>query len=491
LHKSFPNAFPIRTPLILSYQGGARVVRIAVHPTLQGMGYGSRSVELLYRYYNGEMVDLLHDNADFSENESGEETDNANESECENNTFEGDGIRSEKLKPRKKLPPLLLPLTEVKAPRLDWIGTSFGLTNDLFRFWKRAGMSLLYLRQTKNELTAEHSSIMIRSLPQRSGFDDAWLPAFSADARRRIISLLSGPFRFLDVKVATAVLTDLTDTSFKGTTGTCQQATAALRIRSGASSKLDATELNYWITPHDLKRLELYGRNLCDHHLITDLLPPLSRLFFTGRFGEGFSLSSLQTLLLCGIGLQNKNVDEIVTEIRLPANQVLAMFNKAIRKISITLRSVVEQDERSKLLSDSALLEAERKMQELNQVTQQTLEEDTREGTKEALSILQSQECNLSREVPLDAELLQYAVKGTQAQWQEALQTMSSLERDGEGIVPPSRVQIQTVHESNSFLKRKLDQKDIEQEAEANSKPPQKKISHAKPDRRRSKGKKT
>ncbi len=44
-------------PCFLSYQGGARVVRIAVHPTLQGMGYGSRSVELLYRYYNG---DLLH-----------------------------------------------------------------------------------------------------------------------------------------------------------------------------------------------------------------------------------------------------------------------------------------------------------------------------------------------------------------------------------------------------------------------------------------------
>ena len=45
-------------------------------------------------------------------------------------------------------------------------------------------MSLLYLWQTNNDLTAEHLSIMIRSLPQRSGYDDASLPAFSADASR-------------------------------------------------------------------------------------------------------------------------------------------------------------------------------------------------------------------------------------------------------------------------------------------------------------------
>jgi N-acetyltransferase 10 len=199
-------------------------------------------------------------------------------------------------------------LTEVKAPRLDWIGTSFGLTGGLFRFWKKAGMSLLYLRQTKNELTAEHSSIMIRSLPQRSGYDDAWLPAFSADARRRIISLLSGPFHALEVKVATAVLTDLSNITMKAPEA-CQEATSTVRIRSGTSSALKAKELNYWITPHDLKRLELYGRNLCDHHLISDLLPPISRLFFTERFGDSFSLSSLQVLLLCGMGLQNSAVN--------------------------------------------------------------------------------------------------------------------------------------------------------------------------------------
>jgi predicted nucleic acid-binding protein len=102
---------------------------------------------------------------------------------------------------------------------------------------------------------------------------------------------------------------------------------------------------------------------------------------------------------------------------------------------------------------------------------------------------LHSQDSNVSGGIPLDVELLKYAVKGTEAQWEEALQNVTSSERSGKDIVTPSRVQIQTVHATSSVLKRKLDQKDIEQEAEANSKP-SKKTSTSKPERRCSKGKK-
>jgi len=35
---------------------GARIVRVAVHPDVQGMGYGTRAVEMLYRFYNGDIV---------------------------------------------------------------------------------------------------------------------------------------------------------------------------------------------------------------------------------------------------------------------------------------------------------------------------------------------------------------------------------------------------------------------------------------------------
>ena len=36
---------------------GARVVRVAVHPEMQHMGYGSRAIDQLVHYYQGELTE--------------------------------------------------------------------------------------------------------------------------------------------------------------------------------------------------------------------------------------------------------------------------------------------------------------------------------------------------------------------------------------------------------------------------------------------------
>lgn len=46
------------------------------------------------------------------------------------------------------------------------------------------------------------------------------------------------------------------------------------------------------------------------------------------------NLSSIQSAVLLGIGLQHKTVDVLVCELDLPANQILALFNKTIRRLS-------------------------------------------------------------------------------------------------------------------------------------------------------------
>ena len=48
-------------------------------------------------------------------------------------------LATETLKPRKKLPPLLVALPDRKPERLHWLGTSFGVTLELFNFWQRCG----------------------------------------------------------------------------------------------------------------------------------------------------------------------------------------------------------------------------------------------------------------------------------------------------------------------------------------------------------------
>ena len=424
---------------------GARVVRIAVHPSVQGMGYGSRAVELLYRFYNGDMVSL--DDGD-DEEEGGEEQesdadDNGSDSDSDDGALKGQkGIRAEKLAPRKELPPLLLPLTEVKAPRLDWIGTSFGLTLNLHKFWSRAGMQMLYLRQTKNELTGEHSSIMVRALPRTSGVDDAWLDAFVNDSKRRFLSLLAGSFRDMGIRTAVSVLDKMCETK-------------NVSERSGVSSdgRISAEELGFLMTPHDMKRLELYGRNLCDHHLITDLLPVVARMYFVGRMGKGFKLSAVQSAILCGLGVQNRVVDSLTKELGLPSNQVLAMFNKAIRKISIALYNIVEEKEKESLLGGDKRKKAQEAADNMKDVAEKTLEEDANEAAKDAIK-----EYNAANSLPVsvtnDKSLMQYAIKGSDEQWEKIL--------DGRELGETGMVSVRSVREK----RKAVDAEDMEKEAQ-------------------------
>lgn len=440
---------------------GARVVRAAVHPAVQGMGYGSRAMELLFRYYNGEMVSLSGGDAGEEEEESSDD-ETASDSESDEEPASNALLHKEALKPRKKLPPLLLPLSALPTPRLDWLGTSFGLTPALHNFWsKKVGMTLLYLRQTANELTGEHSSIMIRALPRRSGWDDAWLPAFGVDARRRIGKLLGGSFRGMDVSLAVSLLGDVV---MHGKTRKTMEKNAlkAVEKRSGAqSTELTSTELHYYLTPHDLQRLELYGRNLCDHHLIADLVPSLAQLYFTARMGTDFRLSSVQSALLCGMGLQRKGVDELVGELTLPINQVLAMFNKAVKKMSMAFHNLQVAEESKALLpgGDSAMKEAEATAHRIRDVVGQTLQQDEEEGAAAAMKALNNDSgvtgTRMAPEIS-DPEIMRYALKGTDEEWANALKDKGSDGAlDGEGTVQ--------VKSSKKIKKRKAgdDRKDV------------------------------
>ncbi|GMH82618.1 hypothetical protein TrST_g12516 [Triparma strigata] len=442
---------------------GARIVRLAVPEECQGMGYGSRAVEQVYRFYNGDFVDLGDDGSDNDESEEEEEEEegSADESGDEESSGQKKGLLNEKLKPRKKLPPLLLPLSEVKgSPQLDWIGTSFGLTPQLFKFWQRTGMKLLYLRQTANPLTGEHSSIMLRPLPNRSKFSDSWMPSFTADARRRFVNLLSTVFRSMEVRNALAVLEDvkayhdkidsrIDQASSGGDTkkerkvkNAANNLGDAISSRAGGKGGLTAAELRLVLTDHDMKRLELYGRNLCDHHLIADLVGGVARLQFLGRI-KGVELSSVQSALMVGMGLQGKSVSEVGKELGLPDNQVLAMFNKAIRKMGSGIREAVEAEAADEFGHEKK--HQGEALERMKDVTELTLEEEQEQAAED---LKKKKKKKKKGGILDDEEIARYHVKGTEEEWEEALQEKGSVE-----------------NQNNIQVKRKRDKEEIEEGA--------------------------
>lgn len=132
--------------------------------------------------------------------------------------------------------------------------------------------------------------------------------------------------------------------------------------------------LSVHLTHHDMQRLELYGRNMVDHHMILDTLPTITSLLFQGRMPE-IKLSYLQVAIILATGLQHRDVDNIATELHLPVNQVLAFFNKTVRKIASYLRRLIEADAALSLPSQEQIHRIELNLKGMNALSA-TLRED-------------------------------------------------------------------------------------------------------------------
>ncbi|OJJ47862.1 hypothetical protein ASPZODRAFT_115075 [Penicilliopsis zonata CBS 506.65] len=298
---------------------GARVVRIATNPEYLNMGYGSRALELLIDFFEGKFTSLSEDNV-----ESQEEMLRVTDEELANSSLLDDNIQVRDI---RAMPPLFGKLSERRPNSLDYIGVSYGLTPSLHKFWKRSSFAPVYLRQTPNDLTGEHSCVMLRTLSTGSN-DVSWLGAFSRDFHKRFLSLLSYQFREFPSVLSLSI---------------CESANMGAKSDpSFAPLVLRKADLDATFSPFDLKRLDSYANNLLDYHVILDMVPMIAEYYFNGRLTGKINLSGVQQSILLAIGLQRKKLEDVEKELNLPASQLLAMFLKIIRKLSTHFRSLIE-----------------------------------------------------------------------------------------------------------------------------------------------------
>jgi N-acetyltransferase 10 len=116
---------------------GARVVRIATNPDYMSMGYGSKALQLLVDYYEGKFADLSEDGSSSLQRSIPKVTD---AELAEASLFDDIKVRD-----MNELPPLFAKLSERRAEKLDYVGVSYGLTQPLHKFWKRASFAPVYL----------------------------------------------------------------------------------------------------------------------------------------------------------------------------------------------------------------------------------------------------------------------------------------------------------------------------------------------------------
>lgn len=127
------------------------------------MGYGSKALQALASYYSGEVMNV--DEATLDEKF---ETFKEAAAIGKNASLLDDPLTH---RSASSLPPLLQRLSHRRPETLDYLGVSYGLTQSLLRFWKRAGYAPYYVRQTENDITGEFGCVMLKPLVPDIGFE--------------------------------------------------------------------------------------------------------------------------------------------------------------------------------------------------------------------------------------------------------------------------------------------------------------------------------
>ncbi|GKT64836.1 nucleolar ATPase [Colletotrichum tofieldiae] len=384
---------------------GARVVRIATNPEYVSMGYGTKALQLLTDFYEQKFTNLSED-ADLTMEET---LPRVTDAELANTSLLADDVH---IRDINKLPPLFARFSEIRPAALDYVGVSYGLTQQLHKFWKRASFAPVYLRQTANDLTGEHTCVMLRPLENTA--DQSWLGAFSRDFQRRFQSLLSYQFREFQSVVALSI---------------DESANAGAKLDGIEPTALTKVELDRLLTPFDLKRLESYANNMLDYHVILDLVPTLASLYFTGKLKADIKLTGVQQAILLAIGLQRKDMDVISQELSLPSSQLLAMFIKILRKITSHFGGLVNAAVEAELPRADAIgvsrenasgAHDDEVVDKRFAPLETSLEDELEEGGDEALAKLRKKQRELIDSLPLD----QYEVDGDAPAWAEAEQAI-------------------------------------------------------------------
>lgn len=75
---------------------------------------------------------------------------------------------------------------------------------------------------------------------------------------------------------------------------------------------------------------------------ILDLVPTVARLYFLERLPA--SLSYGQAAILLCLGLQHQQLEHLEGQLKLPGGQILALFNKTIRRLHTQLHKAASKD---------------------------------------------------------------------------------------------------------------------------------------------------
>ncbi|PIN23517.1 putative P-loop ATPase fused to an acetyltransferase [Handroanthus impetiginosus] len=406
---------------------GLHVIRIAVHPSALGHGYGSAALDLLTRYYEGQLTVITEDEIEMK--------DKLKFPVNVNQAAEKVSLLEEKITPREDLPPLLIHLRDRAPEKIHYIGASFGLTLDLFRFWKKHKFAPFHICDTPNNITGEHSCMVLKPLESNEIEGNqtgalSHLSPFYQCFRERFRRRLLLCFREMDYKLAMSILDPKINFSdYKPVVSS-----------ENKSSLLLETNLYSDV----LNLLEAYTCSRKDYGEVRDLVPVLAQWYFQEKLP--ITLSYLQASILLCMGLQLRDVTDIERMMNIERLQILCLFRKTMVKFYKHLYELFTESNKNLPKEDEVTLVPH----------SVSLEDDLEDGAKQVMIMEKMKQQDPVELVDSKLKLLeQYSIEGSE-EFEDALRGFKTISPSGLLSVKSNR---KSSKDDQTKNKRKRDHK--------------------------------
>ncbi len=185
---------------------------------------------------------------------------------------------------------------KAKEEDMDWVGSGFGVSPELLRFWLKNGFIPVHITPQRNEISGEHTVIVLRPLKMHV---EEKVDLINADFVRRLIEYLADELRDLETETAVGLLKSLR---------------RDLEVEMPDFGRVEK------------RRMKKYFQGQSLYEYVSDLIRPLVRYYYSKR--ERVDLSEDEEIVLVAKCLQLRSWRELGENFK-----VYKTLLKAVQKV--------------------------------------------------------------------------------------------------------------------------------------------------------------
>ena len=266
---------------------GVRIIRLVIHPDIQNMGYGSNLLKnLIWFFQNIYKQNLFRKRIGLFDNKI-------------------------KLSTIKSISPMLISLQNRKPPLLDYIGVSFGLTQQLFYFWKKNGFKVVFISVDKNKNTGEHVCIMLYPIIKEKYLTLNWIKNYQFDFFCKFLNILNWKFNKISSILAFSIIQNI-----------------HLKFYN---QNIYQKTMKRFFSSSDIYKILFFIENFSlEYKKIIEIFPLIAKIVIWNGKSNEFLLSEI--LLLISIGLQYKNPHDLIVEFNYKTQDIISLSKEILIK---------------------------------------------------------------------------------------------------------------------------------------------------------------